>query len=400
MKKEKGITLIALVITIIVLLILAGVALATLTGDSGILINSEKAKEDTLEANAKEKVQLAIMEHKIGQFVEGKTLKEYLEAAGAKDVTEAGTKGTMDGYNFEIKDGIVKITKGETEELTLKDVYTPEIIGQTINYIANNDAIPEDINWVIIGQDEKENLLATTSRPLGEAAGEESFKFAMQKRSAASWLTFEEDLKTHCKGIFSGTVQGKTVEARSMTVEDVNNLTGFIEPKFNTYTFTNQETNDFANKIVNYYHPDEATENKWGKSEKVYECDNYYYYENASDNNNIYCYYQDETQADSSKLYTGEALKNLELVLGPTSSPYTSYVLASRSVSVYSNVAYFSIGGVYNSRVSTSGKYFGGGNSSTFVDEGNPFSAAVRPVVTLSSDFKVIEEDGTWKLAE
>ena len=36
-KKEKGITLIALVITIIVLLILAGVTVATLTGDNGLL---------------------------------------------------------------------------------------------------------------------------------------------------------------------------------------------------------------------------------------------------------------------------------------------------------------------------------------------------------------------------
>ena len=37
MKKEEGITLIALVITIIILLILAGVAIATLTGENGIL---------------------------------------------------------------------------------------------------------------------------------------------------------------------------------------------------------------------------------------------------------------------------------------------------------------------------------------------------------------------------
>ncbi|MCI8636954.1 MAG: hypothetical protein HFJ36_03755, partial [Clostridia bacterium] len=40
-KKEKGITLIALVITIIVLLILAGIAIATLTGENGILNKSE-----------------------------------------------------------------------------------------------------------------------------------------------------------------------------------------------------------------------------------------------------------------------------------------------------------------------------------------------------------------------
>ena len=43
MKRENGITLIALVITIIVLLILAGVALATLTGQGNIIENSENA---------------------------------------------------------------------------------------------------------------------------------------------------------------------------------------------------------------------------------------------------------------------------------------------------------------------------------------------------------------------
>ncbi|MCI9064021.1 MAG: hypothetical protein HFJ17_05420 [Clostridia bacterium] len=46
-KKEKGITLIALVITIIVLLILAGVAISMLAGDNGILRQAAKAKSDT-----------------------------------------------------------------------------------------------------------------------------------------------------------------------------------------------------------------------------------------------------------------------------------------------------------------------------------------------------------------
>lgn len=42
---EKGITLIALVITIIVLLILAGVTIATLTGDNRIINKSINSKE-------------------------------------------------------------------------------------------------------------------------------------------------------------------------------------------------------------------------------------------------------------------------------------------------------------------------------------------------------------------
>ena len=57
-KKQTGITLIALVITIIVLLILAGVSIATLTGNNGILTQANTAKENNKVATAKEKVQL------------------------------------------------------------------------------------------------------------------------------------------------------------------------------------------------------------------------------------------------------------------------------------------------------------------------------------------------------
>ncbi len=60
LKINKGITLIALVITIIVLLILAGVTIATLTGDNGILTKAQNAKTQNDKATVKEKVDLAI----------------------------------------------------------------------------------------------------------------------------------------------------------------------------------------------------------------------------------------------------------------------------------------------------------------------------------------------------
>ena len=60
MTNNKGITLIALVITIIVLLILAGVSIAMLTGQNGILTRAGTATEETLKAEAEEAVKLAI----------------------------------------------------------------------------------------------------------------------------------------------------------------------------------------------------------------------------------------------------------------------------------------------------------------------------------------------------
>ena len=55
MKNNKGITLIALVITIIVLLILAGVTIASLTGENGLLSRAGNSKIENLKAEAIEK---------------------------------------------------------------------------------------------------------------------------------------------------------------------------------------------------------------------------------------------------------------------------------------------------------------------------------------------------------
>ena len=62
MKNQKGITLIALVVTIVVLLILAGVAIAMLRGDNGILKEATKASDSTKKAEAEEAINNAINE--------------------------------------------------------------------------------------------------------------------------------------------------------------------------------------------------------------------------------------------------------------------------------------------------------------------------------------------------
>ena len=60
MRNQKGITLIALVITIIVLLILAGVSIAMLTGQNGILTRANEAKDDTAVAEAVERINMEL----------------------------------------------------------------------------------------------------------------------------------------------------------------------------------------------------------------------------------------------------------------------------------------------------------------------------------------------------
>ena len=75
--KEQGITLIALVITVIVLLILAGVSIAMLTGNNGILTQAQRAKELTEISSEEEYINLLIIEHEMDNNITyGEQLKE------------------------------------------------------------------------------------------------------------------------------------------------------------------------------------------------------------------------------------------------------------------------------------------------------------------------------------
>lgn len=74
--KTKGITLIVLVITIIVLLILAGVSIATITGQNGILEQANNAKIETRRGEVEDRVKLWKTEYYIGQYTDTATQEE------------------------------------------------------------------------------------------------------------------------------------------------------------------------------------------------------------------------------------------------------------------------------------------------------------------------------------
>ena len=68
--EKRGITLIALVITIIILLILSGVAIATLTGENGLFARAKQAKVAQTESDMTESLNLAIQELQVEKLAE------------------------------------------------------------------------------------------------------------------------------------------------------------------------------------------------------------------------------------------------------------------------------------------------------------------------------------------
>ena len=110
MINQKGITLIALVITIIVLLILAGVSIAMLTGSNGVLTQASNASADTQVAEAKEVATLDVSD-KVSEYYE----KRYVDAnttvaaQTAGEYVKAALTTSTDSSKYTVEDEAIKI---------------------------------------------------------------------------------------------------------------------------------------------------------------------------------------------------------------------------------------------------------------------------------------------------
>lgn len=71
MKEQKGITLVALVITIIILLILAGIAIASITSENGLFNRAKQAKNNTLDAQVAENAAIDSYNTAIDEALDG-----------------------------------------------------------------------------------------------------------------------------------------------------------------------------------------------------------------------------------------------------------------------------------------------------------------------------------------
>ena len=150
--REKGITLIALVITTIVLLILAAVSIATLTGQNGILSRAGGAKEKNEIASVKEQARLDISNYIAEKLKNGEDSKvntpekvqEILRLANQnnenkyyKGFTETGVT-TPSGYEVSYEELYTTDSSGEeTTSKTIEDL----VAGEKVYYDTGNTSV-------------------------------------------------------------------------------------------------------------------------------------------------------------------------------------------------------------------------------------------------------------------
>ena len=321
----RGITLIALVVTIVVLLILAGTAIAMLTGDDGIIKNAQLGKEDNDKGREKEIVTLAVGSALSEE--EGYEIKrEHLNTALANHI---GTEGE-DYILSETEPYIVKYLdsgrsyvideKGKVSEYveTDDDVDISEYVqvGQYVNYnptVKDLSGTPVDESLTYTsktgdGQNHgngsaPQTFTATAStkwRVLSIENGtvtlisEDAIKtdaggnFVL--RGAPGYLYAEQELNEVCKiygygygadksqvttysygGPLDGELTGQITGsgARSITVEDINKYAGIKEDengilKFSDGTIVDSNYGNTTNPTIDVFYPTIKTSN--GKS--------------------------------------------------------------------------------------------------------------------------------------
>ena len=282
MKVSNGITLIALVITIIVLLILAGVTIATLTGENGILTKARTAQTTTDEENTKEQIKTAVM----GSYgKDGKLnyddLKTNLEQIGIKGLPNEASyplEVTLDGVSATIKaNGEVNFTTSGGYTQTGDTITSPDgktmKVGDYVAYDPTLEANASDLTYTSTadktGTNSDQKFNATTYK-----SAERGWRILGVKNGKIRLISEEFIGPGKDKEIYIGnrtyyTLEGQqgyingieelnkisaifghgkgAEKATSITVEDINAITGY-NPE--TAKYSQGDWYEYGNKVT------------------------------------------------------------------------------------------------------------------------------------------------------
>ena len=453
-KTSNGITLIALVITIIVLLILAGVVIATLTGDNGILGKAKTAKTTNDEEKAKEQIKIAVMGSygKDGEL-NYDDLTKNLEQIGIKGLPKEASyplEVTLDGVIAEIdENGEVNFTTSGGYTQTGDTITSPDgktmKVGDYVDYDPTLEANASDLTYTSTadktGADSNQEFNVATYKSAGygwRVLGVKNGKIRLISEEFIGPGTYTDSNRTKYtlkgqKGYINGIEElnkisaifghGKGAEkATSITAEDINEITGYDpatakceEGNFNEYgnkvTYTKEGETKLSSSATNgqKWSGTQNTLNYYDKSNKTFKTltsgstqitSTFYYYNPTTLNTKQ----EKPTQGvDENGVYNtiyqilfGKYAVNKDSYeisfVGTGTQP--RYWLASESALTVKNGVTWGLRRVNDGKVLNRGIFFSTGTEYSYDDYG------VRPIVYLKSDIS-LEWNNTlqkWKI--
>ena len=367
---NKGVTLIALVITIIVLLILAGVSIAMLTGENGILTQATESKKANTIGAEKEQIGLAMQSLKmkkqadnVSTIVTPDELQSQLMADGAKNVT---------------------VESGDNDSLIVKyqDTKNKYTVGQNGNILENggNGTNPDNPGT---GEGENETYIKTVKEL---KAGEKVNYIDKSGKTIECIVLYDEEYN-----ISNGTDYGIQVIAKEpvgnlalgkndVTVEGENEEIKAMNSYNNYYNTLYNKAQEYLNTAITISARSvgsKPNEPNWDSALiKV-------------DSSNVFSYYIESLrEIDTNAQIDIDQLTKLNIL--QTSS---EYYIARRINGLDEFVGELSFGTITNSGTQ-------GGSPSVIVsidgmNEAYNSELPIRPIFTLKSDVKIISGNGS-----
>ena len=193
-KRESAITLIALVVTIVVLLILAGITISLVFGSNGVIQKAQDSKKQTEIGEMREKLEMA-------------KVPVYADGNGSYKVQDYWDRIESEGLIADKTVDIIDNGDG-TYEVTTTPGYVFEITVEPNKEIAENVIIGECIGKgenLSIGIRVVKNTTNSIEIEVVRAEGASNFKYSIKKQGEEYGAAEEKSEKTH---VFNGLTQG------------------------------------------------------------------------------------------------------------------------------------------------------------------------------------------------
>lgn len=413
MKKQNGITLVALVITIIVLLILAMVSIRIVM-DGGLITKSKDATAQHTIGAEKEKITLGYNEYTLskasGESVTAPTVKGAASVTGDETAGWTITFAHSDGdhvYTLS-SDGTIKeqtngssttaITWTKTDEGITSSTGITVQIGDYVNYdegtrgkhtpdtskgagtsktggsqstgytLGTTTLSAESLNWRVLGVNDKGQLELISDNPTTQE---------LYLANEEGWLNAEENLDTFCDELYGKGANASG--ARSLKVGDVDTLANYDKTTYSgygvewQYKFSTESTNLQYSKAGSAFedyrytqefkYPGEAVINSSNPGTRAVKCTDYDY-------------------SAQNKIASNMSTDIANMITKGTTSSNINQWLSSRCIRCTIGGAGFNFHYLRGGNVNSNYLFASGFGNYTF-------SFRVRPVVSLKSDIQL-----------
>ena len=245
-KEMKGITLVALVITIVVLLILAGVSINTVLGDDGLIKKAKEAAEATKRASAEEEMNRLVLEYQLASNDE--TLESFLQ--------EKVTEGRIDEVT-DNGDGTITITKkleGKDYTITVKKpaASTPSVKVGTIRVVSDSTGAGSSLGEASTSKGKTLYIMIDSSISGGTTTVSPEVPYAVTENGTYKFtVTGTVDGKTYTKNVTATVNQYKNeINLDEIQIGDYVNYTYDIDSASSSYTLESKYSGYSSNQTI------------------------------------------------------------------------------------------------------------------------------------------------------